>query len=229
MGLGWSWVYRLELVNPYRRCISKLTICRSGGSTCVFFSSPVSALVVQLCNYKKRSFATLDCLLMLTALVPLSSAAYCTGLRTFSEARRVLWATETLDPTKEASWLHTRPGFANRDVTEHENGTIVPPDRVTWGMVVYGVSEVDTQKQTVCRDSRTRRCPNLLQVLICATRICRNRSRSTCSCAHSGPTLGWHSPRRPQAAASPTHTRLMASWASTVRQMDRSGHLALQS
>ena len=105
---------------------------------------------------------------MLTALVPLSIAADCTGLRTFSEARRVLWATEELDPTKEASWMHTRPGFANIDADEHENGTIVPPDRVTWGMVVYGVSEVDTQKQTVSHakekrlPSRADRCARVL-------------------------------------------------------------------
>lgn len=85
---------------------------------------------------------------MLRALSPLLlvavSHAACVGPRTFAEAK-ALWANSP-------KWKDTRPGMAVHNWTAHTPGDIVPPDNITFGVVVYGIKEIDTVAQVATVD-----------------------------------------------------------------------------
>ena len=70
----------------------------------------------------------------------------CVGPRTFTEAREQ-WANSP-------AWKDTRPGMASQDWAEQGPGAQVhvPPDNITFGVVIYGVKNVDQINQVATID-----------------------------------------------------------------------------
>ena len=87
---------------------------------------------------------------LLASALEVASAAGCQGARTFSEARDLLWVNTH-------NWTATRPGMARQNWSEYVPGTIILPDNISFGMNVYGVHNVDTQRQTLTVDVMFRR------------------------------------------------------------------------
>jgi len=80
---------------------------------------------------------------LLVLLLAANSRAACVGPRTFSEAR-AQW--------KQDEWIDTRPAMALHNWTAHVPGDLVPPDNVTFGIVVYGIKSIDTVNQVATID-----------------------------------------------------------------------------